>query len=284
MKSRWGIYLKERFPLIPNLLAAWGMIFSSARLALPVGAAIPRLEFAVGLVGGLVFLAQLRFMDELKDVEKDRIAHPDRPLPRGLFTTDEFSRWIVLFQSIMIALAALTAVFLNSSAGIYFGIGTAYLYLMYREFFTPRLARSPFLYAITHQVITVPMLAFAFAVFVPVSVLTAEFAWFATMLVAAFFVFEIGRKLDPRAHPLLTTYLAVYGRAKTVGAMTILLAIVAASAFRLGLGIVFFPLGGLALASLSLLWLAPDRYKWIEGILTLLLLASLWTVPFVGRP
>lgn len=283
MKSRWGIYLKERFPLIPNILVAWGMILSCARLALPAGAPLPHLEFAVGFVGAIVFLAQLRFMDELKDVEKDKIAHPDRPLPRGLFTTAEFARWIVLFQSVMIALAIATGLLLNPTAGIFFGVGTVYLYLMYREFFLPSLARSPFLYAITHQAITVPMLGFGVALFAPDFFRTPEFGWFSMLLVSAFFAFEIGRKLDPRAHPLLTTYLVVYGRMKTVSALGILLSLLVVSAVKLGLGIVFIPLGGIALLSLSLVFFAPEKFKWIEAILTVVLLASLWTVPFVGR-
>ena len=40
----------------------------------------------IGVSLFLIFITELRFMDELKDYEKDKIAHPDRPLPRGLVT------------------------------------------------------------------------------------------------------------------------------------------------------------------------------------------------------
>lgn len=283
MNSRWGIYLKERFPLLPNVIAAWGMILSCAHLALGPYATIPPVKFAFGLTGGLVFLAQLRFMDELKDYEKDKIAHPERPLPRGLFTPAEFANWVKLFQRIMIGLSVLAAFVINPLAGILFGFGTGYLYLMYHEFFIgPRLANSPLLYAITHQLITVPMLGFAVAVFAPAAIVTESFGWFSLFLVCAFFVFEIGRKLDPEAHPLLTTYLVVYGRTRTVVFMVILTLLLMLSAYRLGMGKVFFPLGILSLLSFSIVFVAPRRFKWVEGILMVLLLASLWTLPFLG--
>ena len=37
----------------------------------------------------MLFFAELRLMDELKDYEKDLIAHPERPLPRGLLSREE---------------------------------------------------------------------------------------------------------------------------------------------------------------------------------------------------
>jgi 4-hydroxybenzoate polyprenyltransferase len=37
-------------------------------------------------------------MDEVKDLAKDRIAHPERPLPRGLLTVREVERAIFLLM------------------------------------------------------------------------------------------------------------------------------------------------------------------------------------------
>lgn len=282
--SRWGVYFKERFPIIPNVLVAWGMILSSARLALPANASVPKVEFTLALIGGIIFLAQMRLMDELKDFEKDKIAHPDRPLPRGLFSPEEFSRWIRIFQATMFGIAILACFTLNLTAGFFFAFGTFYLYLMYREFFVgTQLARSPILYAITHQVITVPMIAFGFSAFEPQSYASMTFVWFCLMLVSAFFAFEVGRKLDPKAHPLLGTYLTTYGRSKTALLLLVLLGILMWSATNLGWGKVMIPFGLISLCSLSLLWIAPQKYKWAEGWITLTLLASLWVIAIGGN-
>ena len=283
MSSRWGIYLKERFPLIPNLIAALGMAFSSARLALTDGVKIPLGTLAFAVFGGIVFLAQIRFMDELKDVEKDKIAHPERPLPRGLFTPQEFGNWILRFHVLMIGIAALLSIFVNQVSALCFFIGTGYLYLMYREFFIGKwLSDRPLLYAISHQVITFPMVAFAFSVFEPHSIHTRAFISYSSLLVCVFFAFEIGRKLDPNSHPILKTYLRVYGKKQTALFMGVLLALYEFCAIQLGL---FNPLGISALFCfflLSILWVSPNQFKWIEGVLLLLLLASLWVIPIKG--
>ena len=283
MNSRWAIYLKERFPLIPNLLAAWGMVYSAARLALPAGASVPCGTFALALTGGMIFLAQIRFMDELKDFEKDKLAHPERPLPRGLFSPQEFERWIMIFQVLMGLTALVTGFLLNWTAALWFGVGTFYLYLMYKEFFVgKKLADFPLLYAITHQVITVPMLAFAFTAFVPESAQSLEFKFYSILLVSAFFAFEVARKLDPAAHPLLQTYLSRYGKTKTALLIAVTLTGVAWSSIQLGVGVFLLPLCALSLFSLSLIWFAPQKFKWAEGIMMLVLLMSLWCVPLKG--
>jgi hypothetical protein len=279
MNSRWGIYLKERFPLIPNLIAAWGMVYSAALLALPHGTAIPKVPFALALIGGVIFLAQIRFMDELKDIEKDKIAHPTRPLPRGLFTPAEFAKFIQLFQILMFVTAALAAVILNLTAGLFFAFGTVYLYLMYKEFFCGSwLSERPILYALTHQIIIVPMLGFGFTVFAPESYQSRAFVWYSVLLVTAFFTFEVGRKLDPNAHPLLRTYLYTYGKVKTALLLAALLIVFSISAYFLGLS-ALIGFSAISLVSLIFIWKAPSKFKWIEGIIMLLFLASLWAIP-----
>lgn len=280
MNSRWSIYFKERFPLIPNLLVALGIVESARRWSTVQGSE-PRgpLAFMIALIGGMLFLMQLRLMDETKDFDKDKIAHPERPLPRGLFRLDEFKTFVRRFQWSMILWMGVAAVAGGIQAAILFGFGVFYLHLMFVEFYLgDRLARRPLLYAILHQIIIFPLGYFVLACFhSPWNDLRGF--WFCTLLIGAFFGFEVGRKLDPEAHPVLRTYLSVYGKEKTVFLLLGLLGISTHAASTLGVASVLGPLYILILAGSSLLWWAPSRFKIIEGLVTLYLLLALWSLP-----
>jgi uncharacterized membrane protein YedE/YeeE len=155
MSSRWSVYFKERFPLIPNLLVALGIVDSARRIVLIQGTGqTGALPFWVALIGGMLFLMQLRLMDETKDFEKDKIAHPDRPLPRGLFRLEEFKSFVRRFQWAMILWTGAAALAGGVPAALLFGAGVFYLHLMFVEFYLgDALVRRPMIYAILHQVI-----------------------------------------------------------------------------------------------------------------------------------
>jgi 4-hydroxybenzoate polyprenyltransferase len=230
----------------------------------------------------MLFLAQIRLMDEYKDFEKDKIAHPDRPLPRGLFTHQEFGSWIFRFNVAMVIWSVVIGFLLNPVSGILFGIGTIYLYLMFKEFYLGEwLVKRPMLYAITHQLIIFPMGAFVYSCY-HAQVLTNPSAfWFCLLLIGTFFGFEVGRKLDPSAHPILKTYLVQYGKNKTVFLLLGLLAIATHAASHVGADLILGPLYVLVILTSSLVWWAPHRFKSIEGMVALYLLSALWAIPIL---
>ncbi len=281
MKSRWGIYLTERFPVIPNFLIALGITMSAKKIS---GNSNPGwIPILLSLFGGMVFLAQIRFMDELKDFEKDKVAHPERPLPRGLFTLEEFVGFIRIFNAFMVAVSILATMIVSLKAGLYFAVGAFYLFLMFKEFYVKDwLSRRPLMYAATHQFIIIPMTAFVLECFLPDCIESKEFVWLSGLLLFSFFAFEVGRKLDPSAHPVLNTYLRRYGKEKTSFLLLILLGLAYKSGEQLGLLMLLGPLYVLILLLLTLLWWAPRKFKWIEGFVTLFLLLAIWGVPIVG--
>jgi 4-hydroxybenzoate polyprenyltransferase len=290
MKSRWGIYFKERFPILPNLLVAGGIVESARRLAGTTFAdPNAKLSWIASMAGGILFLAQLRLMDEYKDFEKDKIAHPDRPLPRGLFTPEEFAIWIRRFNLGMAAIALMATFLINLPAGIAFAGGVFYLYLMFREFFMgTRLQQYPMIYAITHQLIIFPMGLFVYFCFRNPPILNVDSLWFCTYLLGTFFGFEVGRKLDPHAHPILKTYLTQYGRNRTAMLLYCLLGIAVYAGERIGVKSVVGPFYIWLLLVSSLIWWSPARYKIVEGTVALFLLLALWAIPisrfFGGMP
>jgi hypothetical protein len=274
--DRWITYVKERFPVPVYLLLIGGFTLSGLFLA---GGAFQWRGFLVSFFGFLFFFFQLRLMDERKDYDKDVVAHPERPLPRGLLSVDEVGQTIVLINLMMLAYGALVMVLTNRVASISYYAVTVYLLLMYKEFFLARwLDERPLLYAVTHQAIVFAICIFAVTVTRPELARNGQTLWLGLMILGSFFSYEVCRKLDPGAHPVLKTYLSVYGKGVTSLVVVTASLVAAAGAWGLGLQTLLWPAGGLLVLCLSILFLKPEKYKIVEGAATLSLLLHLWAV------
>jgi len=218
-------------------------------------------------------------MDERKDYDKDVIAHPDRPLPRGLLTTAEVDRTIVRITLLMLVYSALMVVMTNRIAGISYLAVTLYLLLMYKEFFIGAwLEERPLLYAASHQLIVFGVCIFAVTVKSPNLVLDLRTLSLGLAILGAFLGYEVSRKLDPDAHVALKTYLSIYGVVITSVIIAAASVIAALGAYGLGLQTLLWPAEGLLVASLLVLFFKPEKYKVVEGVATLSLLVHLWAV------
>ena len=279
----WITFLKERLPLPSYLVLVVGLAISGNALGGAVAneesAAAPWGATAIAAAGTFLFFAVLRIMDEHKDYEKDKIAHPHRPLPRGLIAAEQVA---VAVKGLAVAMLLFSVVvgLANRPAGISYLLVTGYLWLMYREFYAGSwLASRPLLYAASHQVIILPLCYFCVLAGDPVAWRHLQPAFLGITVLGAFFAYEICRKLDPNAHPLLQTYLSHYGPAKTLGLTICTVALSALGALGLGLGQMLWPLEGILIALLSLLLLAPNRFKIIEHGATISLALHVWAVP-----
>ena len=266
---RWLTYLRERSP-IPALLAVGaGQSLSAFYLASAASIDVPHV--AVSTVGIAALFVLMRMMDEVKDVAKDSVAHPERPLPRGLLSVRELTTAVYVSGVILAAFALLVGMFLSPVAGVLYAVTLGYAFLMFREFFIPTLLnRNAFVYALSHQVIVLPMYDFAVAASSPAVVPTEPTLWFALTGLGASFVFEVSRKLDPNALPVLGTYLRLYGRGAVVTAIVAGLALLSLSAYRIDVHRIVWPAVVLMIAVLPLIHLRPHRYGIVEGMATLL--------------
>jgi len=102
--------------------------------------------------------------------------------------------------------------------------------------------------------------------------------WMGLAVLGSFFSYEVCRKLDPQAHPVLKTYLGVYGRNVTGLVVVIACLLAGLGAWGLGLELLLWPAEGLLVASLVLLFARPKQYKIVEGVATLSLLLHLWAI------
>lgn len=284
LMNRWMTYVLERFPLVGYLLFGGGLCGSTtALLRGRHWTSSDLVATALASAGVLLFLVQLRWMDEVKDVDKDRLAHPERPLPRGLVTLHEVKRVIRGFNIAAAAFAAaLAALGHLPAAGTYLALW-GFLLLMYKEFFAGKwLGERPLLYALSHQASLVLIAMFSASLIDPGRVFSAEIVALGCMYVGAFLTYEVGRKLDPQAHPVLRTYLGVYGARRTIALMVSLQALTVVCAAMLGFVAPVWPCAVLVWASLVVLWLQPQRFKAVEIIAGTAFLIEIWS-PLLGR-
>ena len=267
--SRWLTYLSERSPLATVVTVGAAQSLSSYYL-FRSGFDAPAMALSVAGVAGLLIL--MRLADEVKDYEKDRVAHPERPLPRGLITREEMRSAIRSLSLSLLAFAAVLAVVRSPAAGALYAATVGYALLMYKEFFIPRLLNvNAFFYALTHQVIVLPLYAFTVAtVASPAAALSRQTLWFAISGLGASFTLEISRKLDPAAHPALGTYLRLYGRETCMLALAAALSVLLLAAYQIGVHWIVAPFAALTALSLARLYRHPDRFKAAEGSAALL--------------
>jgi len=210
--GRWLTYLKERFPIVVYLLLCAGFTLSAASL----GRSTSATEITIGIFGLLLFFAELRLMDEFKDYKKDLVAHPERPLPRGLLKISEVHTAIYAGLGLMLFFAAANYLFVGAMPGFLYLALTVYLYLMFKEFFIGNwLEPRMLLYAITHQLILLVLTSYAVSLFDTTLLLKIPNLLYGLVVLGGFFSYEVGRKLDPAANPILRTYRVVYGEVRT---------------------------------------------------------------------
>jgi len=222
MMLRWWIYLKERSPLAVLVFLALGPVvsaylftvgrgFCSAPQGCPSGLSV----FAggsVAVVASVLFMIAARMMDEIKDFEKDKLANPTRPLPRGLISAPEMQVGIRVVMGLLMLAGVSLFVFVSNLAGSLFLLSSIYLWLMYKEFYIgQKLASFPFVYALSHQAVGIPLYLFGVTLFSP-EFARERLAWvFVSLNVIASLSYEFARKLKPDAHPAAQTYRQIYG-------------------------------------------------------------------------
>ncbi len=208
--GKWLTFFKERTPIASYLLITFGPATSAYALAEnPNG-----FSLFLAFLGFFLFFLVLRMMDEYKDFDKDVLAHPTRPLPRGLIALPEFKLGInigivtlIVFDFFLLLIGYTNSFYLYSLVIIH-------LWLMYKEFYVADWINArPILYAVTHQLILVTLCLYCLSVyrkFEPMLYSPRDLIYSFSVLFS-FFSYEVCRKLDPDAHPVLKTYLSIYG-------------------------------------------------------------------------
>jgi acyl-coenzyme A synthetase/AMP-(fatty) acid ligase/4-hydroxybenzoate polyprenyltransferase len=269
-------FIKERVPIIANLILAFGLVFSTQAL---LEHKFSILELVLSLISLLIFITELRFMDEIKDYEKDKVAHPDRPLPRGLVTVKQVQKLMVIFFGLFLACGALSYYYINATSGKLLFLTALWLFLMYKEFFIPKLInKSPIVYAISHQVIILPIVFYLTTIINYSLVFSPTNVGLALIVLSSFFTFEVGRKMDPKSDPILGTYLIQYGKVKTNLLILVLMLPGLFGGLLIGKFLWMAIPAALIFITQIRIFINQDKFKDLEGIIALNLIYNMWFI------
>ena len=207
--NKWGLFFKERAPVFSYVLMCLGPTMSSVFLNQK------NYDFKIlfSFFGLFIFFNVLRMMDEYKDYHKDVVAHPTRPLPRGLIDLKEFKVGINIGIALMLIFNFALYIFGLKTSFYLYSLVVIHLWLMYKEFYVGDwLNQYPLFYAITHQLILITLMLFSLSTIRNQgdAFHTADWVYSLSVLFS-FFTYEVCRKLDPNAHELLKTYRYTYG-------------------------------------------------------------------------
>ena len=230
---RLSAYLKERFPLLGNVLLIISYYSANQFLAKSlVHPDTPMTYSYKSLFGALTLLClffHLRVFDEHKDYVEDCKYYPNRVLQRGIITLNELKR----LGALAIALEILASIIAGIRALVSTMIALGFSVLMLKEFFVKVWLRRHFLvYVVTHMLI---MPLFSMVIF---SFSTDKFPWQAPPLYwlyafVGFFVtlnWEISRKIRSPEEEIegVISYTKVWG---TYGAAYMVLIVRAIDTF-----------------------------------------------------
>jgi hypothetical protein len=235
LPARFFGYLQERFPLaaygvLTALYVGGGFAVATRTGALAVQ---PWWHVALLALGVLLVFFHLRVFDEFKDDDKDRIAHPERLVQRGVVSKRDLFIWgacAIVVEAGIAALLGPTSLLVWAAVFV-FSLG------MRVEFFMGAfLELRPLTYAVTHQPI---MFLLSGWIYAAAGLPFARFAdediiWHQLAGFGGLFAFEIARKLRAPAQetPTELTYSKAHGpaRAAAVAVGLLWLATVATAA------------------------------------------------------
>lgn len=207
-------FLSERFGLFSSPLMISLFVLSHLGLVYQHKEDLPPLHLILSIfLGVILFFVKLRFYDEIKDYELDKVINPTRPLPRGLLSTDNVKGAIE--KVILIELLLFYGVNLPAFVAMSFTI--AYSLLMYKEFFIGRYIRHHLTtYATSHTVVTLFLSISIFSAFSDRYFwnLDTEYYFFALTSWLIFNIFELGRKIYQPCEERegVESYSGVWGR------------------------------------------------------------------------
>ena len=163
------------------------------------------------------------------------------------------------------------------------GIVCLWLFLMYKEFFMEKiLNKSPIVYAISHQLIIIPLIFYVFTVLEENLIFLPEFIGYALVVLSSFFTYEVGRKMDPNADKILGTYLVHYGKVKTHALITILASLAVVGSIMMGTFWYSFIPFILILITQVRVYKNEKIFDQLEGIIALTLIYNMWFMTIRG--
>jgi hypothetical protein len=276
--DRWTTYFFERFNPILSLIVIIGIATSCAIIGrTPLS---PDPFIASCLVW--FFLALLfRMRNDLADYDRDRVAHPERPLPRGLIHRNNLQIVISGIQYVLCFVFAGLFIFFGAWSRLFLFVTGGYLWLIHQNFYLgKRLDQKPLLKSVLFQGIVIPMTLLSISFSNSWQLFSIKNLSYCLLLYGAFFTYDICRKLNPASHPASQTLVHFFGYKVVFRIALAGLAVSALGAYGYGIPQFLIPVEVGVAVALILLFKNPARYTLARQAASLSLIIHAWAVLF----
>lgn len=217
----------------------------------------------------------LRLKNDVDDLEKDAVAHPDRCLVRGAISKKEAERAVEYLQYVVFAYLIFLFFFFGMTARFWLIVSAAYLWWRLKSP-NKALRGRIWLQIVVNQVLIIPLVFLVIAMNHPSYVFSGEGVCYVFLVFGALFLYEICRKLDPYSHPILLTPTHYYGFQQVYRVALALLGVTALAAYGMGIPGFLWPFELGVFIALSLLFKSPSRFSWAHGAASVSLLVHAW--------
>ena len=278
--NRWLTFFEERFPILWIAILVCGISLSGLTFG---KGEFHLLSFVLSFIGIVFYFAMMRLIKEVRDIEKDKIAHPDRPLARGLISKKEAVQTIDLLILVFIAFGLIVWILLQATAGLAFLVIVAYLWLAHKGFYLrKKIERHPLIKGVLYLAGIFPVACFAIAVANPSLSFSPQSWAFAVFLFGALACYDICTNLDPHAHPILGTYVQYFGFHRVYYMAAAVLILSGIESIFLGVAPLAIPAEVLVLAGLSTLFFQPALFRIPDLMSGISLMVHAWALAIMA--
>lgn len=206
----WFSFWKERVPVFIYAIFAIGLSFSTSLL---MDSEIENVNNVFGILWNISTMICMRFMDEIKDVEKDKVGHPERPVPSGRISVQSIKKWIYVIVSSLFVMTFFIWKYEDETLAYFLFAHTVSIVLFYNEFFLYHFNEKVFIVEVlVDQILNLFMILTLCTIHDQNAYKRPESYIYFMIIFGSFLTYEFCRKMDlTMAHELLP-YFHLYGK------------------------------------------------------------------------
>lgn len=276
--DRWFSFFFERFHPISTMVVISGISTSAAILNYNP---FDPIVFMASSMVWFFLTFYFRLKNDLEDVNVDRVAHPDRPFPRGTIQPKEARIVLRTLEYALVFLAVAIFLYFESWSRLLLFVNAGYFWLIQKNFYYGEsLDRKPLLKTVLNQGMVIPMTLLSISLSHPQTVFSLKSLSYSLILYGAFFTFELCRKLNPFSHPASQSLIHFFGFKKVFRFIFCSLVVSAVGAVGLGVGSYLLPVQLGVFLTLVYLFKSPKRYMVAQLAANFSLILHSWSGVF----
>lgn len=258
------IFVRDRVPL--RAYAAFSFFTAAAPYPL-LKLSVSYLEILMAFVGIFLILLQMRLLDDIADAKVDKIAHPERPFSSGEISIHDGERLGGIIQMVILLFGLATLIAASYTAFFFYIAAAVYIWNNYKWFYFEEWMREhPVAAFCIGELAFFPVLFFSFSLAQPGSAFLTPALSYSFLLFSASMVYNVARKLDPKAHPILQNFVHIMGYKRVFIALLPFILLSFFLAKSLGYSLILWPAELSSLAALISVLFSSMRWNFASSV------------------